>query len=151
MEFHNKDSSLFLLFKVQKLLFTKSSEILEKINIYPGQPPLLLVLYHNSGITQKELAKKLNVTPPTIAVMLRRMEKHGLVEKKLDEKDRRVYRVYLSERGKRMIGKLHKIMAELEAIVFDGFNENEKETFKELLNKMASNIKKSLGGRKVEC
>lgn len=149
--YHDKDNLLFLFFKVQKLLFAKSSEILEKINIYPGQPPLLLVLHHSSGVTQKELAKKLNVTPPTIAVMLRRLEKYDLIEKKLDEKDRRVYRVYLSKKGKMMIGKLHEIMEELEKIVFNGFDEKEKETLKKFLDKMANNIKMSLERGKIEC
>ncbi|MDN5337185.1 MAG: hypothetical protein PWQ20_255 [Thermotogaceae bacterium] len=148
MSLHNENSLLFLLFKIQKLLFTKSNELFEKINLHPGQPPLLFILHNHEGITQKELAEKLNVTPPTVAVMLRRMEKYELIEKKHDKNDRRIYRVYLSKKGREMIKELHKIFKELEIVVFENFDNEEKETLRNFLNKVVSNIEMSLERRK---
>jgi len=148
---HREDSLLFSLFKIQKLLFTKMTTVLEDINIHPGQPPLLFMLYHNSGITQKELAKKLNVTPPTVAVMLHRMEKHGLIKKKRDENDRRIYRVYLADKGKKVIEKIEEIVEEIEKISFNGFNEDERKQLKEFFNRIADNIRSSIKGGKKKC
>lgn len=148
MSLHNENSLLFLLFKIQKLLFTKSNELFEKVNLHPGQPPLLFILHNHEGITQKELAEKLNVTPPTVAVMIRRMEKYELIEKKHDKNDRRIYRVHLSKKGREMIKELHKIFKELEIVVFENFNDEEKETFRNFLNKVVNNIEMSLERRK---
>ncbi|MDI3471824.1 MAG: hypothetical protein PWQ48_105 [Thermotogaceae bacterium] len=148
MSLHNENSLLFLLFKIQKLLFTKSNELFEKVNLHPGQPPLLFILHNHEGITQKELAEKLNVTPPTVAVMIRRMEKYELIEKKHDKNDRRIYRVYLSKKGREMIKELHKIFKELEIVVFENFDNEEKETLRNFLNKVVSNIEMSLERRK---
>ena len=148
MSLHNENSLLFLLFKIQKLLFAKSNELFEKVNLHPGQPPLLFILHNHEGITQKELAEKLNVTPPTVAVMIRRMEKYELIEKKHDKNDRRIYRVYLSKKGREMIKELHKIFKELEIVVFENFDNEEKETLRNFLNKVVSNIEMSLERRK---
>lgn len=148
MSLHNENSLLFLLFKIQKLLFTKSNELFEKVNLHPGQPPLLFILHNHEGITQKELAEKLNVTPPTVAVMIRRMEKYELIEKKHDKNDRRIYRVHLSKKGREMIKELHKIFKELEIVVFENFDNEEKETLRNFLNKVVSNIEMSLERRK---
>jgi DNA-binding MarR family transcriptional regulator len=148
LSLHNENSLLFLLFKIQKLLFTKSNELFEKVNLHPGQPPLLFILHNHEGITQKELAEKLNVTPPTVAVMIRRMEKYELIEKKHDKNDRRIYRVYLSKKGREMIKELHKIFKELEIVVFENFDNEEKETLRNFLNKVVSNIEMSLERRK---
>lgn len=148
MLLHDENSLLFLLLKIQKLLFAKSIELFEEFNLHPGQPPLLFILYHQEGITQKELADKLNVTPPTVAVMLKRMEKYELIEKKQDKDDRRIYRVYLSKKGRGMIEELKKIFKEFEIIVFQNFSEEEKNDLRNFLNKIIDNIEMSLGRRK---
>ena len=67
---------------------------------YPGQPPLLLRLAREDGQSQKELAKHMHVQPATLTVMIDRMAKHGLLERKTDARDQRGSRVYLTDKGR---------------------------------------------------
>ncbi len=50
----------------------------------------------------KELADKRKVKASTTTVMIKRMEKAGLVERKQDEKDQRVSRIFDRQRFRNM-------------------------------------------------
>ena len=57
-------------------------------------------LSQSGGLSQIELSRRLHVRPPTVAVMLQRMEKADLICRRQDERDQRVTRVYLTEKGR---------------------------------------------------
>ena len=46
-----------------------------------------------TGLTQSELTKQMASDPNTIASLVERMEKNGLIERSAHEKDRRAYRL----------------------------------------------------------
>ena len=48
------------------------------------------------------MARALNLSPATMTVTLKRMEKAGLVLREMDEHDQRILRVHLSEKGREM-------------------------------------------------
>lgn len=56
-------------------------ELLKEQNLHPRQMPLLIHLGKCEGCTQKELADIMQVKPPTLNVMIGRMEKNGYIEK----------------------------------------------------------------------
>ena len=72
------------------------------MGLYRGQPPILGLLYQHDGMSQKEMAGALNLSPATMTVTLKRMEKAGLVRREMDEHDQRILRVHLSEQGRQM-------------------------------------------------
>ena len=47
------------------------------------------------GMAQKELAKHIGVKPPSITVMLKKLEAEAYIEKKQDENDQRIMRIFL--------------------------------------------------------
>lgn len=69
--------------------------------VYPGQPPLLFTLGRMGACNQADLAKALHISPATIAVSLKRMEKSGFVKRVPDPGDLRSNRIELTERGRR--------------------------------------------------
>lgn len=142
MDFCNFEGLYQSFIKVIKVHHQFLHIILEKLDLYPGQPPLLFTLYKSDGLSQREIANKLHIKPATITVMLTRMEKAGLITRKQDEADQRILRVYLTEKGKEICEELKKIMPVLNEQCFGNFTEEEKETFKYLLEKMAENIEK---------
>ncbi|MCX7694510.1 MAG: MarR family transcriptional regulator [Caloramator sp.] len=143
MDFCNIEGVYQSFIKVIKVHHQYLHIILEKLDLYPGQPPLLFTLYKNDGLSQREIADKLHIKPATITVMLTRMEKAGLITRRQDEEDQRISRVYLTQKGREMCEKLKKVMADLNEQCFGNFTEEEKETFKNLLEKMAGNIEKA--------
>lgn len=105
---------------------------------------MLMIVEKNEGITQNQIAEKLSLRPATVAIVLRRMEKAGLIHRKQDEKDRRLQRVYLTEKGKDQCEFLKEQMQKIEAIATHGFSNEEKNQLKEFLDRIVSNLKNHL-------
>ncbi len=124
--------------------YLRTHILLSEIGVYHGQPPLLFTLEKHNGLSQREIADILNIAPPTITVMLARMEKAGIVFKKKDSKDGRISRVYLTEEGKKLSKETKKAIKTLSEESFHGFTKKEKEDFKKLLDKMGRNLKEKL-------
>ena len=85
---------------------------------------LLLQLHRHGGMSQKELVGKLMVKPPTVTVMIKRMEKSGFIQRKQDEQDQRVSRIYLTELGEETFRRLLKELKIVEAECFADFTED---------------------------
>ena len=56
---------------------------------------LLLKLARHPGLSQKDLAELLEVEPMTVARLTDRLEARGLVERRADPNDRRIWRLHL--------------------------------------------------------
>lgn len=81
------------------------------------------------GVTQRELSIKMTSDPNTIASLLDRMEKSGLVERRPHEKDRRAHRVKLKEKGRKLYFELRDIAIDLQTGVLDVLPPEARETF----------------------
>ncbi len=58
-------------------------------------------------LTIGELAAKEQVRPPTITVVVDRLQEHGLVRRRVDDDDRRVVRVEITNAGRRYLARRH--------------------------------------------
>ncbi len=119
------------------------STSLSGIKLYRGQPEILEYLSEHGDCSQKELADFLGVSTASIATSLKRMSKSGLIERTADEKDRRINRLSLTEKGNeiRLAGR-----AECERIdkaMFSGFSDDEITAFSDMLSKIANNLSPS--------
>ncbi|MGQ9856494.1 MAG: MarR family winged helix-turn-helix transcriptional regulator [Fervidobacterium sp.] len=140
-EILERDSVLINLNSIQRLIYKYVHEkTLKEFNVHPGQIPILFLLKKKPGQSQKEIAKTINVEPGTIAIMLRRMEKSGLVRRVQDEKDRRVLRVFITDKADELIKKLRRIVSDVEEIFLSNFTQEEKEKLNELLRKAKKNL-----------
>lgn len=138
-----KNNSLYGIFKeVIKEHFIRREKLLSGLKLYRGQAPMLLLLSEKDGLTQKEIAEKMKIKPSTVAIMVRRMRKRGLVITQRDEKDRRFSKVYLTDEGRKFICKLKKIFKQLEEECFSNFSEEEREILKNYLERIRDNLKK---------
>ena len=62
-----KQSSFLTLFmKVDRHFMTKCFGQMQELGIYPGQIPVLGLVAKKDGLSQRELAKILNIKPPTV-------------------------------------------------------------------------------------
>ena len=141
MSYFDKDSLYRIFLEILRLYHYKMHKLLEEINLYPGQPPLLFALNKEDGQSQRELAEKLNVKPSTMTVMLGRMEKGNLVERKQDLDDQRVSRVYLTEEGKEICEKSRQVMTQTEEEMFVNLTVEEKVILRRLLLVVKNNLK----------
>lgn len=123
----------------------RSHQLLENKGVYRGQPPLLFALHKKDGQSQKELSKELGVQPATITVMVKRMAKAGLIERKQDKEDQRISRVYLTREGERIRKQAVIITRQIEEECFGSLSEEENDTLKKLLFKVKENILSNCG------
>jgi DNA-binding MarR family transcriptional regulator len=140
MEKINKDSLYYIFLEILRLHYYRSHVLLEEIGVYHGQPPMLFILNKADGQSQKELARILGVTPATITVMLKRMEKSNLVLRKQDDEDQRISRVYITEEGKEIANKAKQVMNDIDQECFGNFTVEEKIILRRLLMQMRDNL-----------
>lgn len=140
----DKDSLYFTFLRASRMHYIRTHSLLSEIGVYHGQPPLLCALEKNDGLSQREIADILKIAPPTITVMLKRMEKAGLISRKQDFKDQRVSRVYLTQDGRDKCKKSKEAMSILAEECFEGFSSEEKEELKRFLEKMGNNLKEKV-------
>ena len=112
------------------------------MGLYRGQPPILMLLYKNDGMSQKEMARALNLSPATMTVTLKRMEKAGLVLREMDEHDQRILRVHLSEKGREMCETGESRIGVVTAELLEGFTLEEQQQLNEYLGRIARNMER---------
>lgn len=135
-----EDSLQGLFLQTAHIYAAKTFSIFSKMNIHPKQVPLIGILYMNEGISQRELSGILKIKPPTVAVSLKRLEGAGIVERRADEKDQRMSRVYLTKHGKELGELSCRVIKENGGKLFQDFSESEKCLMKRFLHQMIENL-----------
>ncbi len=105
-----------------------------------GQAMCLRMLSVNDGATQRDVARMLHVAPPTVSKMLSTMEKAGLVERRPDEADQRLTRVYLTDAGRRRELEMAAAVGAYVNATFATLTEQERGELVRLLDKLRDSI-----------
>ena len=108
--------------------------------LYIGQPALLLTLKQQGICSQTDLAEALNVTTPSIAVSVKRLEKNGLITKTINEKDNRYNQIELTEDGKKSAKVCEDIFDTINDRMFDGFSKEDLAQINAFLERMRQNL-----------
>jgi len=135
----------FLLVNICHLHHTRAHQLFEAIGLYRGQPPVLLALWEKEGLTQTELAERLQNTPATVTKMLQRMEKSGFIQRKPDTEDQRVSRVYLTEAGRAIQIHVEAVWKIMEAEIFVNFKPEERVLLRRFLLQIRENLLRVTG------
>lgn len=115
-------------------------KVVTSLGLHRSQHMLLMCLSENNGISQKELASRLKISPAAVAVTLNKLEKSGFIVRNESMSDGRQNSVILTEKAKRVIDKTHIIFTELDNVMVSGLTETELEIFAHCLKKMFANL-----------
>ena len=137
---HEHESIQYLLMLICKLSRDRSRVLMAEIGIHCGQGIALRQLWRKDGVTQSELAHSLHVAPATVTIALQRMEKIGLIERRSDQRDQRVSRVFLTDRGRSLRENVEQNWHRLEEQMLAGFSSKEREAMREHLLRMRANL-----------
>ena len=118
----HKTSYLSMLMRIDRRFMGKCFGQMQELGIYPGQIPVLGLLAYKDGLSQREIAEKLRIKPPTVNVTVQRLEKAGFLYREADEKDQRISRIYLTEKGKQAKVSLNWMQAVL-CVEFEDMDE----------------------------
>jgi len=130
-------SSLGKIILMKKVMI---NNIFKETNLYYGQHPILEILNKNNGSTQIEIADKLGVSAASIALSTKRMEKNGLLCKKIDEKNLRCKKLFITDKGIASLEKIHKEIKKIDDKMFNGFSKDEINNFNFFLDKIMKNV-----------
>ena len=100
------------------------------------------LLAYKDGLSQREIAEKLHIKPPTVNVTVQRLEKAGFLYREADEKDQRISRIYMTEKGKQAKESGMKKVQDNEKILLDGFSEEDLCLLRRFLDQITENIEK---------
>ncbi len=120
----------------RQLMFTTMSEV----GIPPAQAFCLKEVAHNDGITQRDLADALSISRPTLTVMLHKLEKAGLVERRADREDQRFIRIHLTSAGHTAHQAMHAAMADVVARTAGTLSEDDQSELIRLLDRLTESI-----------
>ena len=132
--------TLGVLAQVTHLSSCHAKEMFGKYDLKPGHAGILFVLNQEGELSQRELAKKMNLTPPTITSVIQKMEKLEYIRRKPDEKDQRVLRLCVTEKGKAFIDDICRVGKQIEEMVFRGMSMEETLLLKRLLVQVRDNL-----------
>jgi len=117
-----------------------AEQALHHLGLHAAQEVVLLHLAHGDGLSQTELAERLEIEPPSMTLMLRKIELAGLVTRCQDAKDGRVMRVFLTERGRDLTAPSLAMWQALEAQMLRGMSEAEQALLRRLLMHITENL-----------
>lgn len=116
------------------------SAALAKKNLHIGQELLLMELWQGDGMTQTELAERLCIEPPTLTKMLSRLEKTELLEKRRDTQDKRICRIFLTEKGYSFQKPITDLWLQLEETILANLSSEERLLFRRFMMQIYDNL-----------
>lgn len=114
------------------------------IGLSPGQPPVIMLLHEMSGCTHNELAHAMDIRPATLTVMLTRMERAGWVERKGDQRDHRISRIFSTEKGEQAYEFLRGVSDENERLMLSNLPPEDILVLNRCIVQMTANLQKEL-------
>lgn len=109
-------------------------------NISSEQFSILVVLWYQDGLTQKELSNQLNRDKTTISRVINTMIKEEWIGRHFDEQDKRIRKIKLTEKGKTLQEKLVKISGDLYMQAIQGIPESSIHIAALALRRMRKNL-----------
>ncbi|MCQ2421000.1 MAG: MarR family transcriptional regulator [Clostridia bacterium] len=94
------------------------------------------MLCSEPGISQEQLSKKLYVNKSNVARQLSALEKQGWICRAQDASDKRILRVYPTQRAVEIYPKIADMERQWDAFITLGLSEEERQTAAMLLRKM---------------
>ena len=132
----------FLLNDVARLLRTAYDRRIKALGLTRSQWWVLTHLFRGDGVSQTELAETLEIEKPTLGRLLDRLEAKGWVRRDHDARDRRVWRVHLTEEVEPALRTMRAIAAELRRDALAGMRAAERERFVDTLLAIKSNLQR---------
>lgn len=126
-------------------LFTRWADTrLERFGFSVAQLPVLFALRNGASKTQKDLARLAQIEQPTMAQLLARMERDGLVERSLNSRDNRSSLVSLTPQAAKQAIKSRTVLIEASKVALKGFSAAEVALLNEMLRRVMDNLERAV-------
>ena len=103
--------------------------------VSPSQVALMEVIASSPGCSVQEVAATLQLTPPTVSIAVRQLERLGWVERRPHPTDRRALQIFLTEEGEEVYRRAMAFQRRKFENLLRGLTPSERETLLDLLER----------------
>ena len=135
---------LFTLGEVQRLVRAYADRQAARYGITRAQWAVLAKVERAEGLKQTELAEQMEMQPITLTRLIDRLCDNGWIERRSDETDRRVNRLYLRKAARPLLGKLNGLRSELTATALEGINPSDAHRLLTQLETIKENVRNAI-------
>ena len=136
----------FLVHVVSRMRRTLFDQAVKELGITRAQWSALSALsrHEAEGTIQSDLARELEVGKVTIGGLIDRLEISGIVERRPDKNDRRIRRVFITQRGFDVIEQMQSIGRDLNKVIMKNISLDQIHAAEEVLHDMKVNLREAL-------
>jgi len=119
---------------------------LKEIDLTHSQTNVIIFLHQEKDrqVQQRDIERALNLTNPTVSVLLSRLEEKGFIRRIADPEDNRSRIIELTEKVEPIVQEIYDHVSSIEEMLFEGLDEAEIKLLSNTLKKVALNAKKLL-------
>ncbi|RYZ31678.1 MAG: MarR family transcriptional regulator [Myxococcaceae bacterium] len=128
-----------------RLLMRHFEQRLRPLDFGMAYMPVADALEKQGPLLQKQLAEHARVEQPTMAALLTRMERDGLIEREPHPDDKRASQISLSAKARERLPKAKEQLVEVAEQATAGLSERERATFMSLLRRVVANLEPASG------
>jgi len=140
-----EDSVGFLVASLRTRIFKALDIEMGKLGFTAAQWPILRLLAAGESPTAADLCRQLNYDTGSMARMLSRLERKGVIVREPSDSDRRVVRLRLTPAGRRLHPKLRDVAIRVLNHLTQGMSPDEVRVVSEQLKRMRSNLQAAYG------
>ena len=135
---------LFALFETQRLLRLYAEKQARRFGLTKAQWSVLAKLERTEGLKQTEIADLLEIQPITLTRLIDKLYELGLIERRSDDSDRRVNRLYLTEAARPLMLQLNGLRNELTQTALAGLSPADTNLLVAQLETVKNNVREAL-------
>ena len=135
---------LFALGEVQRLVRAFADREAARFGITRAQWAVLAKVERTEGMKQTELAEQMEMQPITLTRLIDKLCENGWIERRGDDTDRRVNRLYLCKAGRQLVAKLSGLRSELTATALEGINPADAHRLLTQLEQIKENVRNAI-------
>jgi MarR family transcriptional regulator for hemolysin len=135
---------LFTLGELQRLVRAYADRQAARYGITRAQWAVLAKVERFEGMKQTELAEQMEMQPITLTRLIDRLCDNGWIERRSDDSDRRVNRLYLRKAAKPLLAKLAGLKSELTATALEGINPSDANRLLAQLETIKENVRNAI-------
>ncbi len=119
---------------------TAFDAVVRKRGLTLARAGALFHLSRNPDVNQTQLASILELEKPTVVRLLDGMEKHGQIERKAMDGDRRAKQIALTPFAQRQVEEIEEISGTISRQMLRGVNDNDLEVAVRVLRQVVRNL-----------
>ena len=135
---------LFTLGELHRLVRAYADKQAARYGMTRAQWAVLAKVERYEGLKQSELADMMDMQPITLTRLIDKLCDNGWIERRSDDSDRRVNRLYLRKAARPLLAKLAELRSELTATALQGINPADAQRLLTQLEQIKENIRNAI-------